>query len=348
MTKTTSIPGSLAKLPSVGAFSRPGDALDFGHALNELPAGDAPDWIQLFPAGARVVGQDGRSWINDRPREVVAAFNRSLPVDWEHASEIAAPQGQPAPAAGWIEELQARDDGSIWGRVEWTERGRAQVAAREYRFISPVFTYGRANNRVQRITSAALTNSPNLNLRALNRAQQSDIDPTSQPGDNGMSNRVTQALGLIDGANDDQVIAAINKLKGDFATAKNRAENPDISSYVPRADYDAVLARATNAEIRVKDIEVNSLKAEAEAVIDAALKEGKIAPASLDYHRAMCRDRTGLDAFKAFAVSAPKIVADSGLEGKTPPGSGAVLTEEERAVCRMLGQSEAAFLKAKG
>jgi len=345
MTKTTSIPGSLAKLPSVGAFSRPGDALDIGRALNELPAGAVPDWIELLPAAETVAGADGRQWLNDQPQSVAAAFGRPLPVDWEHASELAAPLGKEAPAAGWIEELQARDGGSIWGRVEWTERAKAQIQAREYRFISPVFDYERATLRIRRIVSAGLTNSPNLSLRALNRAQL--LDHANQPGETGMSNRVTKSLGLIDGANDDQIVAAIDKLKGDFETAKNRAETPDINHFMPKADYDAVLARATNAEAKLKETEDGALKAEAEAVIDAALKDGKIVPASLDYYRATCRDRTGLDAFKAFAASAPKVVADSGLDGKTPSNSGGTLTNEERAVCRQLGLTDEQFAKAR-
>ncbi|MNN95005.1 Mu-like prophage I protein [compost metagenome] len=51
-------------------------------------------------------------------------------MDWEHAIEILAPAGQPAPAAGWFDQLEIRE-GALWGRVAWTPRAAAQVVSRE-------------------------------------------------------------------------------------------------------------------------------------------------------------------------------------------------------------------------
>src|SRR5574341_681840 len=96
----------------------------------------APEWVQLLPAGADVAGRDGRKWSNDRPREIVAAFKRDfgpLPIDVNHATEMSG-LGFGAPAVGWIEELEARDDGSLWGRVKWNPQGAAAVAERQYRY----------------------------------------------------------------------------------------------------------------------------------------------------------------------------------------------------------------------
>ena len=63
--------------------------------------GKAPQRIMVIPAGPRVTGVDGRSFLNDRPDRVVAEFNalgRSVPIDENHASEILAPKGKPSPA----------------------------------------------------------------------------------------------------------------------------------------------------------------------------------------------------------------------------------------------------------
>ena len=95
-------------------------------------SGQAPEWIPLVPAG-QVVGRDGREWVNDNPQLVLDAFaagSADLPLDLEHATELKAPQGEPAPAVGWIQELQIRG-GQIWGRVDWTEEiGRASCRER--------------------------------------------------------------------------------------------------------------------------------------------------------------------------------------------------------------------------
>lgn len=132
----------------------------------------APDWIELIPAGPLVAGVDGRQWRNDTPDQIVAKTNTTrnpLVVDYEHASEHRAPHGLDAPAAGWIDRLEVRGTGSIWGHVEWTTKALQYIAEKAYRFISPVFTFEKATQRIVALVSAGLTNQPNLNLTALNQ-----------------------------------------------------------------------------------------------------------------------------------------------------------------------------------
>jgi phage I-like protein len=148
-----------------------------------LPEPDpkAPDWIQLLPDNQDIVGHDGRHWLNDAPDKVANQTRLPLVLDYEHASEHRAPQGLDAPAAGWIDELQQnKSSAAIWGHVTWTERAKALIEAREYRFLSPVIQYEKPTNRVVKITSVALTNQPNLTLTALNRWQSI---PTVNPAD---------------------------------------------------------------------------------------------------------------------------------------------------------------------
>lgn len=73
---------------------------------------------------------------------MLAAFAErgiDMVIDWEHATEVAAPKGEPAPAAAWIDQLELRS-GALWGHVAWTPRAGEQVVAREYRFVSPYST----------------------------------------------------------------------------------------------------------------------------------------------------------------------------------------------------------------
>lgn len=106
--------------------------------------GQAPEWIELIPTGPTMIGRDGRFWLFDELSQglVIDGFTArsiGLAVDWEHASEIKAPNGDEAPAAGWIDQQEIRTD-ALWGHVQWTARGGAQVAAKEYRFLSPSST----------------------------------------------------------------------------------------------------------------------------------------------------------------------------------------------------------------
>ncbi len=112
----------------------------------DLPEGkDPPREILLLPAGTvETRPHDGREAWHNPDAEAVAAASRALaadlPIDYEHQGEQAGNNGQPAPAAGWIKRVFARD-GAVWGEVDWNERAAAMLRGREYRFISPLFDY---------------------------------------------------------------------------------------------------------------------------------------------------------------------------------------------------------------
>ena len=270
----------------------------------------APDWIQLLPAGPVITGRDGRAWNLPDPQTLIAEFtarNQPLVVDWEHASEHRAPQGLDAPAAGWIDQMEARN-GAVWGHVEWTAKAIQQLLNKEYRFLSPVFTYRKTDAAIVALTSAALTNQPNLNLTALNQ-EQPPMDLTV----------ITTALGLAASMDIPGIAAAIAALQGDLATAKNRAETPPLDKFIPRADYDAALQRATNAEQQIAALNKERQATEITALVESALQAKKIIPATKDYYVAMCQTEGGIAAFKAFLDKAPPHIGEaSGLGHKKP------------------------------
>src|SRR4051812_7575764 len=115
-------------------------------------SGGAAEWIMLLPIGAGgvVATVDGRGpyRVADPPKLAAAslqAHSGRIPIDENHATDLAAPQGRPAPARGWATELQARADG-IYGHVEWSASGAALMSDKAYRFISPVLMHDQAGN----------------------------------------------------------------------------------------------------------------------------------------------------------------------------------------------------------
>ena len=119
---------------------------------------DLPERVQLIPAGA-VVGRDGRQWVLDDPQQVVNRFieqGADLPVDIEHSTELRAPKGEPAPAAGWVHQLEVID-GAIWGAVNWNETGRGLVGGKQYRYLSPVILYSPGDGSIKGLTSEWLS-----------------------------------------------------------------------------------------------------------------------------------------------------------------------------------------------
>lgn len=306
--------------------------------LGLLAAGDAPGVpgaIPLIPAGPTVRGRDGREWTFDQPSidAVLQAFEArgvELPIDWEHATQHRAPRGEAAPAAGWITALNVRG-GALWADVQWTDRGHDQVLGREYRYISPVFDFDPNTGRIVRLVSAGLTNTPNLPLQALNQEQPMKLSLTAA---------LAAALGVAADADEATALTAIESLK----TATNR-EASNLERYVPRADYDQVLERATNAEQRLRQHETDTHKTAVDAAIDSALQARKIAPTSVEYHRASCSDRAGLERFQAFVASAPVIAPDAPIEGRPPATTKTALNAEQQQAARLLGLTPEEYAK---
>lgn len=286
-------------------------------AMHFQTNGSAPEWIELIPAG-EFAGRDQRRFVNDQPDQVVAAFRAhkaALPVDIEHASELKATIGEAAPAQGWVEDMDVRA-GAVWGRIEWNDPGRALIANRQYRYYSPVLWCSKTSRQVAAVKSVALTNQPNLYIPALNRADHSTSTETAMD-----FSKFAIALGLVNAASESDILTAINSLKTDRETALNRAESPDANKFVPRATHELALNRATDAETKLAEIEKAALEKDIEAEINAALTAGKIAPANKDYYAEQCRAEGGLEKFRGFVKSAPKIVADPANLGKKPPGA---------------------------
>ncbi|MGE4406398.1 ChaB family protein [Pseudomonas sp.] len=133
-----------------------------------LEGAEAPQqqWLLLVPVGEWQHPLYGRVVIRaEDVRQMEANFRAGklgtdVPVDYpDHRDDS---QG----AYGWVREVQARDDG-LWGLIEWTDLGRQAIAARRFKYLSPVlFPKGRywISPRGEKVdcllTSVSLTNRP--------------------------------------------------------------------------------------------------------------------------------------------------------------------------------------------
>ncbi len=324
--------------------------------LLSLPDSDSavPEWILLLPTGA-ALPRDGRGPWQVDPGVVVAATlarqgTTDLAIDYEHQSVHAKTNGQPAPAAGWISQLEARPDG-VWGRTSWTERAKGHLAAREYRYLSPAFQVD-PRNRAQHLVSVALVTSPALELPAL--ASQSCFLESSMP----LAPVLAATLGLPSATPEDALIARVRDLNeghvalcaalavptatptAGLVLAAQAGLSPDPAKFAPLAALEAA-----NAEL-AKLKQAGQL-AEAEALVLAASADGKLPPAMLTWGREYAASNPV--GFKAWAAAAPKIVlAGQAFGAGTPPVPGASLDAEESRVCAAMGLTPEAFLKAKG
>ncbi|MGI2196880.1 phage protease [Shewanella baltica] len=289
-------------------------------------------WLPMIPAG-NFTGIDGRSWMNPNPDAVVASFTKKRPFDVEHATHIKAPKGEEAPASGWITQVENRA-GEIWGFVKWNAEGRELIEEEKYAFYSPAFAHDPDTGVIYSLESAGLTNSPNLNVPALNRQED---DPMKLP------KLLTDLLGLAEDASAEQAVVAINAIKQAEQIALNRSNTPDLNKFIPIETHQVALNRVTTAETALKAI----ADKEIDALVQTAIDAGKVAPANKDMFVGMCRTEGGIEQFKNFVGSAPAIATNAQKKLPVDTNGVAALEEHELAMCRKMGVSKEDFLAAK-
>ena len=302
--------------------------------------GAVPAEIHLLPPGPAVVGRDGRGWTLDEAK-VTAAFRRDVPIDWNHATETSGMFGGDAPAAGWITELfevgadEARAPGT-WAKVEWTARGRASVASREYRYLSPAFAV--EDGAIRELVSVGLTNRPNLTLTALNRAQS---EPLEDPVNEEQRVALCQALGLGKDATADQALERARTLGVEHASATGRVTelNSRLETMVPRTELELALNHARTAETELNARREQDAAERVRALIAQGKSEGKITPASEAHYQELCASESGAAWLEKLLPTMPVVLAPGQTQtnGAQPPtAGGSGLTPEETALCHQL------------
>lgn len=310
-------------------------------ALSSREDGDGRKWVHLLPAGTFHSSRDGRGpWHADNPAAIMSASQqvagrREIPIDYDHQIDHAPTNGQPAPAAGWIKGLQARADG-IWGHVEWTGRAAAHLAAREYRYLSPVIRHA-PDGRVVAILRAALTNNPALDqLTALaSKETLMAFTPTDELAD------LRQTLNLGPDADMAAILTAVREL----STQRMSAQAPDPSKYVPIGEF----VRVTQELNRVHNgIELQA----AQLHVEEQVRAGKLLPFMRDWGISLCT--ANKPAFDQFISQAGTMLARSiGPSGAStlPPsfgGRAGALADTDAHVASVLGLTTEQFSDAAG
>lgn len=146
---------------------------------------------------------------------------------------------------------------------------------------------------------------------------------------------IREAAGVEKGASLSDVAAAVKTAKA--AASANPGDNH--GEFVPRAEFD-----------RVKEdlgkLQSGTAKASATAMVDKAIENGKLTPASRDWGLGYAA--ADPEGFTKFVETAPTILKSGRVvpEGD-PKGGGDTLTDDEKAVCRAMGITEEKFLESR-
>ena len=282
-------------------------------------------WVQLFPAAGEITARDGRKWRLSNPEAVIAATRalhgkKPVAVDYDHQLIHAATNGQPAPAAGWITDLEARKDG-IWGLIEWTAKAAAHLAAREYRYISPYFYSYRETGEISRIVNAGLTNDPALEMTALANTQRENMKE--------IEGELRSLLNLAADAPGDAILEAVRGLSSTASAAASA--RPD--RFVPIELFEEVTAEL-NRNSQGMSLEAASM------AVDREIASGRLIPAMRDWALDLCKaNKPAFDGFVERTSGGFQHLFTRHSPAGRPPGSAAPVTGVEAEIARNLGHT---------
>lgn len=191
-----------------------------------LPKGTFPGVLRSYDDAGDEVRRDIVQQFDDQAFAAItdewnarkAAMGDNFPgmlIDYDHFSHD---EDKPTGAAGWIEDLQVRDDG-LWGMPRWSVDGRAKLEGGIYRLVSPVLgkfeklgtkDEGDKSLDIMRpgsLVRLALTNDPQL--RGMPPVANRDTNRNPQ-GNQAMDYKtfLLQLLGLPPTATDEEIAAA--------------------------------------------------------------------------------------------------------------------------------------------
>jgi phage I-like protein len=314
--------------------------------------------VRLLPAGlfrsadgsGRPEGIPGWTIDADLARQVIARANARTDnkvIDYEHQTLKADSNGQPAPAAGWITGMEWREPadgepGGLYVIPEWTERAAAMIAAKEYRYISPVFSYD-SQGRVLDIKHAGLVNFAGLDgltdLAALSARFPTTSDEETTV--NETLKKLLAALGLPDTTTEADALAGVAALKaksGEQETqiAALKAQAPDPEKYVE-------VGVMTGLRDQVAALTARLNGDESMRVIDQAMAEGRLLPAQKTWAEEL--GKSNLAALKAYIAATPANPALAGMQSsdKDLGGKPGALSDSQLDMCSAMGVDPKAF-----
>lgn len=320
--------------------------------------------IHLMPIGV-IHLRDGRGpyLLADRDAANVVveasrarAGNTAIMVDYDHQSYYGAREGVGgrAPAAGWIDpaSLTVEADG-IWADVEWTGAAAAKLAAREYRYLSPLFTYDPATRAVRALVNAGLTNTPAIEQLAAVASQ-------SFQSENEMDlSKIAVAAGLAAAATESEIVTKVVALTAAATALAAASAKLGLGADASPGDLVAAATKPNPAEFVpiavVKDLQtqVAGLQSaiqgdKAEAAVAAAMRGGKVTPAMKGWAEGYAKaDLAGFEAFVAAAAVILKAGEQFGRLSDPPPTGEHGLSREEAAVAASMGLTTEEYVAAK-
>lgn len=299
-------------LPYSLSLKNSGDGLKFDEKL--------PSWIEL----AKVVTGTHRNYGEVKiTKEDLESMNKNfkdgvvgvdIMIDFDHAQ---------AEAAGWLKETKLSSNGeTLLGLVKWTPKGSVSLSNKEFRYFSPEFNLNYTHPHTGKshgptLLGGGLVNRPFLKMDAI-----VEMSENSKQGN----------------AMDTIKMSEHNAIKADLEVKLNEANS---ALTLGKETIKNLQSENTKLSDELKTFKADAEKKEYEASLDKLFSENKINAAQL---KALKEKRVSAEALEVIAMS-------EGLNSKAK-GNGddhsqtVVLSDQEKAACKLLDITEEDYIKA--
>jgi phage I-like protein len=226
----------------------------------------------------------------------------------------------------------------------WNDYGREALRNRQYKYVSPAFSYDKSKatkdvlGEILSLSSVGLVNQPNLDLMALNASNKEDKL---------MNPEQLKALGLPADATAEQIASRIDEFDKAAKAAKAAKAVPqptiDVNSILEQVGEKIAQAiKPLVDKFQAQDADSHTIAVN--ATLDKYVAAGKVTPGQRKFYEDRCKDAATLDEVKAHLDASPVLVSTNAkLQGAPDKNTG--LSESDKAICKLMDIDPEDFAK---
>lgn len=279
--------------------------------------GKPPEEFRIFAKGTVETAKGIFKFSEASGGKVMAAAKRygnDYPVDYGHAmhSFIALDPAESGKAAGWFTP-EVRADGLYATRVQWTPKASGMLTAREYRYISPVFSYS-TDGDIEELRSVGLTNLPaTYGLQPLMASQHAPQSNPSEEAPEKPTMELEQLIAMLSlpaGSTLGDAMAALSRMNASFSQLVQLTSQKSPETILATvAAWKAGSETAAELAAKLKGIEVQLSQGEVKVLLDQGRREGKLPPAVAEMMLSWPKEQV-----EAYLKAAPAVFAKPATE----------------------------------
>lgn len=317
--------------------------------LTELVSGESGGWHTIGREGTWKGHHQGEFSLDNKIFKEIEKWASGskveIVVDYDHAT-VFGDEGGKALAAGWIDDVKVEGK-ALMGRISWTPIATEHIKNRELRYLSPVFVFHTKDLETGKVggaslPSVALLNTPFLDLPEAhlnNRrvASEEKLNNDNEERDP-MLEQLRIELGLAEDATEDEVMAAVKKMKGAPEEAEAKVQVAEEATAEKEKEVVEEKAKVEAAEQVANSLRADMAVMCANKAVEDAQRKGIVTADLLAWAQKTALDSP--DTFKSWALSAKAIVPTGRVDPAPAPTPDTGLSAEELRFCKGIGLTD--------